>query len=49
MRGQRLHGGGREFHNPWRGLGALANAVGGEGGWPLYLQRFGALLADEGR
>ena len=23
-------------------------AIGGEGGWPLYLQRFGALISEEG-
>ena len=27
----------------WEGA---RDAVGGEGGWPLYLQRFGALIAE---
>lgn len=29
----------------WEGA---REAVGGEGGWPLYLQRFGGLIAEEG-
>jgi uncharacterized protein YndB with AHSA1/START domain len=29
----------------WEGA---RDAVGGDGGWPLYLQRYGGLLADEG-
>jgi hypothetical protein len=29
------------------GWPTMRNAVGGEGGWPLYLQRYAALFAEE--
>jgi uncharacterized protein YndB with AHSA1/START domain len=38
----------RNLDRHGEGWESARDAVGGEGGWPLYLQRFGRVIADEG-
>ena len=38
----------RNLDRHGEGWQSARDAIGGDGGWPLYLQRFGALIADGG-
>jgi hypothetical protein len=38
----------RNLERHGEGWEGLRDAIGGDGGWPLYLQRFADLIGDEG-